>query len=757
MSWAEKLARERRARLAAERLLEQKQRELLAAHQQLEIHARSLSEQIVEQREVVQSALSEAEQIKGKHSRVLCDLEQAHVTAVMAERRLWDSIEAIRDGFAVFDQHQRLIGANRAYRAAFPEPERIAPGIEYAQILKICAHDGLVELDAEAPEDWVRRMLERWKGERIEPAVIRFREGPWVKLIDRRARDGDLVSVALNITETIEREAEMAQARARAEAASRAKSAFLANMSHEIRTPMNGVVGMAEMLCESGLSEEQRLYAETIRSSGEALLAIINDVMDYSKIEAQKLRLAPEPFDLERCIHEVIMMLQPGATARGIELMIDFDIFLPTLFHGDPGRMRQILTNLVGNAVKFTEAGHVMVRVVGVEAGGDGWQLHVTVEDTGIGIKAGHLEHVFGEFNQVEDQSNRSFDGAGLGLAITRRLIDLMEGEMWVESQPGKGSCFGFRVTLPSAEEAPRTDPSLAIAFRSAMVIDTQLINRDILERQLRAVGLEVRAYRGGAEALAALDGGSAADVALIDHETGEMDGLALAERMRAAGWPGTMILMSAKPARAREDARAGCFSAIIQKPVLRRDLLARLGELGAPALEHHVPSEAEPDLPRQMRVLSAEDNKTNRLVLSKMLKHLDIELAFAEDGNEAVEMHRAFRPDLILMDISMPGMDGREAARAIRALEAEAGAPATPIIALTAHASDGDGDWLASDGIDSCLAKPLRRKAITERVLAHVPHGVRPPMPEDDAAHPFPATGRTAAQAAEATSQMRG
>ncbi|MES2142812.1 MAG: ATP-binding protein, partial [Pseudomonadota bacterium] len=256
--------------------------------------------------------------------------------------------------------------------------------------------------------------------------------------------DGGRVGLRFDVTDQRLQEAALHSARAEAEAANRAKSAFLANMSHEIRTPMNGVVGMAELLCDSALTDEQRLFAETIRSSGEALLVIINDILDYSKIEAERLNLYPEPFDLERTIHEVAMLLQPRAREKGIDLLIDFDMFLPTRFVGDPGRLRQVLTNLIGNAVKFTERGHVLVRVVGLETETGFQQLHVTVEDTGIGIAAHNLEHVFGEFNQVEDQSNRKFEGTGLGLAITRSLIERMAGEVWVDSELGTGSSFGF-------------------------------------------------------------------------------------------------------------------------------------------------------------------------------------------------------------------------------------------------------------------------------------------------------------------------
>jgi len=730
MDWAERLARERRARLAAERRLEYKTRALITAHQKMELHARSLADQVIAQREAVSSALTEAESFRDLHNQVLSDLATAHTTAVMAERRLWDSIEAIRDGFAVFDRDRRLLGANRAWLRVFRAQPEVSRGIPYARILEICTAHRLIDLEDETPDDWIARMLARWDAPRAPPMHLRLANGAWIRLIDRRARDGDRVSLALNITETIEYEARLKRERERAEAASRAKSAFLANMSHEIRTPMNGVVGMAELLCDTELTEDQRLYAETIRSSGEALLGIINDILDYSKIEAHRLALCPEPFDLERTIHEVLMLVQPGARERGLTLLLDFDLFLPTRYVADPGRIRQVLTNLVGNAVKFTQAGHVMVRVVGMEAGGDEWDLHVTVEDTGIGIAAEHLEHVFGEFNQVDSAPNRKFEGTGLGLAITRQLIALMGGDVWVESEPDRGSCFGFRLRLAAAEDLGDA-PARACTLRHALVVDDQLINRTILERQLTAQGIGVTPCHGGPEALRLLDRGCPADVVVTDHEMPAMDGIELAEALRDRGWDGPILLLSSNPARIRVADAAALSVTVLQKPVLRRDLMRRLAGLCVvpepPAAAPDPVPATTPSTLRAMRVLSAEDNRTNQLVLAKMVKDLDIDLAFASDGEEAVAMFRSFRPDLIFMDISMPGMDGREASLAIRALE-EGSGRRVPIVALTAHAMEGDGEDILAAGLDEYLTKPLRRAALCERILAHAPADARPP-----------------------------
>ena len=746
MGLAEKLAQERRLRLAAERLLEQKSRELYAANQQLDIHARALSEQIVEQRQVVASALSEAEALKGQNIRVLSDLEKAHTAAVMAERRLWDSVDTILDGFSVFDSDGRLVAANRAYMRDFSDFPEVAPGVTYRRIMEIAVQSGLVVLDPdEGPQDWVAAIMARHEAEVIDPREIRLSDGRWIKLIDRRARDGDMVSLTLDITESKLHEEELRDARNRAEAASRAKSTFLANMSHEIRTPMNGVVGMAELLCDTTLSEEQRLYAETIRSSGEALLAIINDILDYSKIEAQRLVLQTESFDLERCIHDVATLLMPGARRKNLDLIVDFDVFLPTRYYGDAGRIRQILTNLVGNAVKFTTAGHVLIRVVGFEVEGDSRQLHVSVEDTGIGIEEANLDHIFAEFSQVEDQANRKFEGTGLGLAITRRLVELMGGEVWVDSTPGQGSAFGFAITLPVAEgDSDSTRADAPIRLRHALVVDDHPVNRTILERQLVPFGIAVQCCRNGADALAAAvvaaRSGEPFDLVISDQDMPGMSGTELALALREAGLKAPVMVLSSAPLDAAVAVGPDeAIAAVLQKPLLRRDLIRRLQDLSSPA-PTEAPAIVTPEAvtpppaaaPRRMRVLAAEDNRTNQLVFAKMIKDLDIELTFAGDGREAVELFRRLRPDIIFMDISMPEMDGRQATAEIRRIEAGRGdGSRVPVVALTAHAMPGDSDSILAAGLDRYLTKPLRKAAIVEAITDFCPVGVRPPTPE--------------------------
>ncbi|MGV6849329.1 MAG: response regulator [Marinibacterium sp.] len=760
MSLANKLAEERRARLAAERLLELKQAELSAANRKLGRHALALTQKIGKTETEVASVREENERVKS-------DLTQANAKIELAERRLWHSIQSIRDGFAFFDADNQLIGANSAYLSVFDDLDEVAPGISYMRILQILTEEGIVNTGDLGPADWRAMMAERWYDPSPEPVIIRFWNDRYVRVLDQRGHGGDVVSLTLDITETVRYEEKLKAERERAEAANRAKSAFLANMSHEIRTPMNGVVGMADLLDDTELTEEQRLYVSTIKNSGEALLVIINDVLDYSKIEAEKLQLHPEPFDLERCIHEVVMLLQPAARDKGLALLIDYDVFLPTRLVGDPGRIRQVMTNLIGNAVKFTLEGHVLIRVTGVpDRTGKGASIHVSIEDTGIGIPAEKLDLIFGEFNQVEDERNRQFEGTGLGLAISRRLVSMMGGQIWVDSEEGKGSCFGFALSLDEAEGAQPQPPRLPPGLTCAFVVDNQTVNGAILEKQLRQLGVEVTCCNSAAEALDAID--DRVGLIMCEQDMPDMDGFELAEALKDRSISAPFLLLSTTPGFAESDPARPLVSAVLQKPLSRSDLFQALAGLeslappdgaqipAAPAF-NRATSDGTQDAPpadrsgesagqeteRQVRILAAEDNKTNQLVFRKMVQGLDIDLKFANNGIEAVAEFSDFAPDIVFMDISMPKMDGKEATAKIREIEKTTGGH-VPIIAMTAHAMSGDKEGILSAGLDDYMTKPLRKAAIHDRIRDLAPDSVRPPVP--DAAAPEPVHSAAAA-----------
>lgn len=717
MSLAVKLTNERRARLSAERMLELKQAELFAANRKLGKHTQQLTEEIVETR-------AEVETMRGENQRVKSDLTAANERVALTERRLWHSIETIHDGFAFFNSDNKMIMANKSYLGVFDGLDNIRPGVDYVTILQMLTDEGIVNTGTLKPASWRQMMIERLQKPQPVPVVIQLWSGQHLKLVDQRGPGGDMVSLALDITATVQYEKQLKEARAIAESANRAKSAFLANMSHEIRTPMNGVVGMADVLTDTELTDEQQLYVDTIRNSGEALLVIINDVLDYSKIEAKKLELHPEVFDLERGIQEILMLMQPSARAKGLSLVLDYDLFLPTQLVGDPGRLRQVLTNLVGNAVKFTTDGHVLVRVTGVPDDATATvSLHITIEDTGIGIPEKLINHIFGEFTQVENERNRQFDGTGLGLAISQRLVELMEGQIWVTSQEGAGTCFGFKVPLGLVQETDTTcAPDLRDTGQIIVVADVD-ITRKILMRQLRGLGAEVQSCDTAQAAMARIT--DKTTLVLADHQLAGMDGFSLAEHLRDKGVGAPVLLFSAQPTQAEKNPLRDMVQGILTYPPPRKELVARIRTLtGAP--------DAPPPKDRAMRILAAEDNKTNQLVFRKMIKALDVDLTFATNGLEAVTLFEQTAPDIIFMDISMPKMDGKQATQAIRKLEKGLDRH-VPIVALTAHAMDGDDASILASGLDHYLTKPLHKRDIIARIQHAHSDGMRPLIPDQE------------------------
>jgi two-component system, sensor histidine kinase and response regulator len=525
-----------------------------------------------------------------------------------------------------------------------------------------------------------------------------------------------------------------------AESASRAKSDFLARMSHEIRTPMNAIMGMTELVLDTPLTSSQREYLEIVRNAADSLLTVINDILDFSKIEAGKLELQPAPFCLREGLGGTLKSLAFRAHGKGLELIGRFAPDVPEHLVGDLGRLQQTLVNLVGNAIKFTEAGEVVLDV-GLEAeDGDHVVLHFTVSDTGIGVPAEKLNTIFEAFEQVDRFTTRRYGGTGLGLAICARLVDMMQGKVWAESELGRGSRFHFTACFCRAAEIPTDEPTPAPdRFRHArvLIVDDNATNRRLLEEWLRRWGLQFTAVASGHEAWARLCQEQAAgrpfDLVLTDAHMPEMDGLQLITQIRqTAPLAGTQILLlssSDQPGYLSRCLELGVASCLL-KPLDQRELFEAMGRAIGETACRQLPPETPATRPtphvRPLRILLAEDSLFNQKLAIAILSKQGHEVVVAQNGEAAVAAVAAERFDLVLMDVQMPELDGLEATRLIRASE-QGGGRRVPIIAMTAHALKGDREQCLAAGMDAYVAKPLHARDLLDAIVALVGSDDRP------------------------------
>lgn len=703
----------------------------------------------------------------------ITDIRRREQEAEEARRRLANVLNTLPAGVIIFDEQDRFVLCNERLMARMPKiAHLLVPGASLRSVIEAGRAVGhfrypnepeMDRLYEEDPEAWVEAARRLYR----EPQGVRERQNPdgtWLQVYDERTSDGYFVGVRVDITELKLREEALRRAEQRAVLADRAKSEFLANMSHEIRTPMNGVLGMAELLARTQLDVKQKTFTDIIVKSGNALLTIINDILDFSKIDAGQLVLDPLPFNLTEAVEDVATLMSTRANEKDLELIVRVDPILPPVVVGDVGRLRQIVTNLVGNAVKFTDAGHVLVDVSGTVSE-DTARLRIEVEDTGIGIPEDMIAQVFEKFSQVDSSSTRRHEGTGLGLAITSRLVALMNGRIGVESRLGEGSSFWVEIDLPVGEACEsRRIVQMDVTGARVLVVDDNAVNRSILMEQMAAWGLDACAASSGGEALAVLAEtarlGLVVDCVVLDYQMPGMNGADVAARIRAMplidDTPVIMLTSVDQPLSGRQHRDLGIAMQII-KPVrsnlLQESLLAEIqrrriarGAVSEPLVEappavvatdgdatvvHRLPdrrtmeradsaSRTDDDADfvgwtSHLDILVAEDNEVNQMVFAQILGETGFTFEIVGNGELALDVWRSRRPSMILMDVSMPLMSGLAATQAIRAEEAED--EHIPIVGVTAHALKGDRDRCIEAGMDDYLSKPISPRTLREKV----------------------------------------
>lgn len=676
------------------------------------------------------------------------ELQEARVALQVHEALVEEALEVMVQGIMVCDDDHIILANEKIAEITNIPTEYFEIGRDWKDYLRYSLERGDFGEGEEAKRQF-ENILESaaiGKGAYIERTTG---DGRYIAVTANTREGGGRVVTYVDITETKERELQLEKALTSSKAADRAKSEFLANMSHEIRTPMNGVMGMAELLARTQLDAKQKTFTDIIVKSGAALLTIINDILDFSKIDAGQMELDPAPFRLHEAIEDVATLVSSRAVEKDLELAVRIDPNLSEMFVGDVGRIRQIVTNLLGNAVKFTDHGHVFVNVTGETQGGDepASKLLFQITDTGIGIPEEKRTAIFEKFSQVDESATRKHEGTGLGLAIASSLVELMGGEIGIESTVGEGSTFWFSITLPIHKDASaKKRVPVDVSGARVLIIDDNEVNREILSEQMAVWKFDSAACSSGSEALAmmraAREQGVTIDVVILDYHMPEMNGADLARIMAADNDLSDIPIIMLTSVDQMEDGRL--FSSLkiqghLTKPARSALMLETLvdvlqdsredytevfeGIRIAKALGGYVEKSAIKQITPvknadngQIDILIAEDNEVNQIVFTQILETSGYSFKIASNGIEALEMYERYQPRLICMDVSMPQMNGHEATREIRKREADSDHH-TPIIGVTAHAIKGDREKCIEAGMDDYLSKPVSPNALEEKI----------------------------------------
>ncbi len=607
-----------------------------------------------------------------------------------------DPAEALRDSKSLYDAvfEADRVGVRTTLEKAF------AAGMPWTHSFRIVRPDGSV----------------RWLHAQSSAFRQADRSCTWYGMLADITAQQDARFAAEELNAKLNAAIEQARdAAAKAEQANSAKSQFLATMSHEIRTPMNGVIGMTSLLLDTPLNAQQREFTEIVRSSGETLLSLINDILDFSKIESGRMDLESEQFSLEECVASALDLFAAKAAEKGIDLFYAISEGVPDAVRGDITRLRQILVNLVGNALKFTSKGEIELTVHLVSSDSAGVELRLAVRDTGIGIPKDAQARLFRSFTQVDASTTRKYGGTGLGLAISRRLAEIMGGRMWIESEPGRGSTFFFTVKLgaPAAMTLMRPSSAATLAGKRLLVVENNAAGRRILSALAEKWGMPVVVEDNGLAALVRLRSGERFDLAVLDMLMPEMDGVMLAREVRKVpGLAALPLILLSSIGRQLDPADANLFSAVLNKPTKPAqlfDAIARaFGAVDSVPVAAPAPAPAAVVGNGTLRVLLAEDNPVNQKVVLHMLARNGYRADTAANGLEALAAIRRQPYDVVLMDMQMPEMDGLEATRRIRA-QSRVGEHSPRIIALTANAMESDRELCVQAGMDDYLTKPMK------------------------------------------------